>query len=110
MKPKVITRTVWILSKSVCSLIRQAKCSSNNTIYLKTIGFSIVLIGVLEGFTEALAGLSKGYFGQLSDNVGKRVSFIQLGYALSTISKPMMTVFNLYAYYLDKSFPTHFLS
>ncbi len=62
-------------------------------IYLKTIGFSIVLIGVLEGFAEALAGLSKGYFGQLSDKSGKRVPFVQLGYALSTISKPMMAVF-----------------
>lgn len=62
-------------------------------IYLKTIGFSIILIGVLEGFAEALAGLSKGYFGKLSDNSGKRVPFVQLGYALSTISKPMMAVF-----------------
>ena len=47
----------------------------------------------MEGFAEALAGLSKGYFGQLSDNSGKRVPFVQLGYALSTISKPMMAVF-----------------
>jgi hypothetical protein len=30
-------------------------------IYLKSIGFSIVLIGILEGVAEA-AGLSKGYF------------------------------------------------
>jgi sugar phosphate permease len=57
------------------------------------IGFSIVLIGVLEGFAEALAGLSKGYFGKLSDNSGKRIPFVQLGYTLSTISKPMMAVF-----------------
>lgn len=62
-------------------------------IYLKTIGFSIVLIGVLEGIAEATAGLSKGYFGKLSDNTGKRVPFVQLGYAFSAISKPMMAVF-----------------
>ena len=62
-------------------------------VYLKKIGFSIVLIGILEGAAEALAGLSKGYFGKLSDNSGKRVPFVQLGYALSTISKPMMAVF-----------------
>lgn len=62
-------------------------------IYLKSIGFSIVLIGVLEGFAEALAGLSKGYFGKLSDNSGKRVPFVRLGYTLSAISKPMMAVF-----------------
>ncbi len=62
-------------------------------IYLKTIGFSIVLIGVLEGVAEATAGLSKGYFGKLSDVSGKRVPFVQIGYAFSAISKPMMAVF-----------------
>lgn len=62
-------------------------------IYLKTIGFSIVLIGILEGVAEATAGLSKGYFGKLSDTSGRRVPFVQLGYAFSTISKPMMAIF-----------------
>ena len=62
-------------------------------IYLKSIGFSIVLIGVLEGLAEATAGLSKGYFGKLSDVTGKRVPFVRLGYAFSSISKPMMAVF-----------------
>jgi MFS family permease len=62
-------------------------------IYLKTIGFSIVLIGILEGVAEAMAGLSKGYFGKLSDTSGRRVPFVQIGYAFSTISKPMMAIF-----------------
>jgi len=62
-------------------------------IYLKTIGFSIVLIGILEGVAEATAGLSKGYFGKLSDTSGKRVPFVQIGYAFSAISKPMMAFF-----------------
>lgn len=62
-------------------------------IYLKSIGFSIVLIGILEGVAEATAGLSKGYFGKLSDVTGRRVPFVQAGYALSAISKPMMAVF-----------------
>ena len=61
-------------------------------IYLKSIGFSIVLIGILEGVAEATAGLSKGYFGKLSDISGQRVPFVQFGYALSTISKPMMAM------------------
>lgn len=62
-------------------------------IYLKTIGFSIVLIDILEGVVEATAGLSKGYFGKISDISGKRVPFVQLGYAFSAISKPMMALF-----------------
>lgn len=62
-------------------------------IYLKSIGFSIVLIGVLEGVAEATAGLSKGYFGKLSDTSGRRVPFVQIGYAFSAISKPLMAIF-----------------
>jgi MFS family permease len=61
-------------------------------IYLKTIGFSIVLIGFLEGVAEATAGLTKGYFGKLSDNTGRRAPFVQIGYALSMLSKPLMAL------------------
>ncbi|SHN57858.1 Sugar phosphate permease [Flavobacterium fryxellicola] len=91
---KNISKSVWILS--LVSLFTDAASEMLYPImpiYLKTIGFSIVLIGVLEGFAEALAGLSKGYFGKLSDSSGKRVPFVQVGYALSAISKPMMAVF-----------------
>lgn len=64
-------------------------------VYLRSIGFSVMLIGLLEGLAEATAGLSKGYFGQMSDTKGKRVPFIRWGYALSAISKPMMAAFVL---------------
>ncbi len=62
-------------------------------VYLKEIGFSILLIGILEGVAEATAGLSKSYFGKLSDVSGTRLPFVRLGYMLSAISKPMMAVF-----------------
>ena len=91
---KYITRTVWILS--VVSLFTDTASEMLYPImpiYLKTIGFSIVLIGILEGVAEATAGLSKGYFGKLSDTSKRRVPFVQLGYALSAISKPMMAIF-----------------
>lgn len=61
-------------------------------IYLKSIGFTALLIGILEGIAEATAGLSKGYFGELSDRMGKRVIFIRWGYFCSAISKPAMAV------------------
>jgi len=62
-------------------------------LYLKSIGFSTILIGLLEGLAEATAGFSKGYFGNLSDRLGKRAVFIRAGYGLSAISKPMLAVF-----------------
>ena len=61
-------------------------------VFLRSIGFSVLLIGVLEGVAEATAGFSKGYFGKLSDAKGKRVPFVRLGYLLSAISKPMLAV------------------
>ncbi len=61
--------------------------------YLKSIGFSVVFIGLLEGIAEASAGLSKGYFGKWSDESGKRVPFVRLGYLLSAVSKPLMVAF-----------------
>lgn len=91
---KNITRTVWILS--LISLMTDTASEMLYPVmplYLKTIGFSILLIGVLEGIAEAVAGLSKGYFGKLSDLSGKRVPFVQAGYALSALSKPMMALF-----------------
>ncbi len=94
MKVNIITRTVWILSfVSLLTDVASEMLYPVMPIYLKSIGFSIVLIGVLEGFAEATAGLSKGYFGSLSDNIGKRLPFVQIGYAFSAISKPMMAAF-----------------
>src|SRR5215213_6174761 len=62
-------------------------------VYLKEIGFSVLLIGILEGVANFTAGLSKGYFGKLSDEKGLRIPFIKLGYFFSAISKPMMAAF-----------------
>lgn len=66
--------------------------------YLRSIGFSIVLIGVLEGIAEITASMSKGYFGYWSDACGRRAPFVQMGYALSALSKPMMAIIPLPAW------------
>ncbi len=91
---KNISRTVWVLSLvSLFTDTASEMLYPIMPIYLKTIGFSVVLIGVLEGVAEATAGFSKGYFGKLSDLSGKRVPFVQMGYALSAVSKPLMSIF-----------------
>ena len=91
---KIITRTVWVLSfVSLFADVASEMLYPIMPIYLKSIGFSIFLIGVLEGVAEATAGLSKGYFGKLSDTKGKRLPFVRLGYLLSALSKPLMAVF-----------------
>jgi MFS family permease len=88
---KIITRTVWIVSLiSLFTDIASEMLYPVMPVFLRKIGFTVAMIGILEGFAEATAGISKGYFGNLSDRIGKRVPFIQTGYGLSAISKPMM--------------------
>jgi MFS family permease len=92
---KFLTRNIWVLSIiSLFNDIASEMLYPVMPVYLKSIGFSIVLIGVLEGVAEATAGLSKGYFGNLSDTSGKRLPFIRSGYAFSAVSKPMMAIFS----------------
>ena len=89
-----ITRVVWILSVvSLFTDVASEMLYPVMPIYLKSIGFSILIIGILEGVAEATAGLSKGYFGKLSDATGKRLPFVQAGYILSAIAKPMTAFF-----------------
>jgi MFS family permease len=92
-KTAIISRTVWVLSLvSLCTDIASEMLYPIMPVYLKEIGFSIAAIGILEGIAEAVAGLSKGYFGTWSDNTGKRMPFVRWGYGLSAISKPMMAL------------------
>lgn len=62
-------------------------------VYLKEIGFTIFWIGVLEGVVNFTAGISKGYFGKLSDEKGIRLPFVKMGYLLSAVSKPLIAAF-----------------
>lgn len=95
MRPvKIITPTIWVLSLvSMFTDIASEMLYPIMPIYLKEIGFSIILIGILEGIAEAVAGLSKGYFGNLSDIYNKRTIFVRWGYGLSAISKPLLILF-----------------
>ena len=91
---KIINRTVLILSfVSLFADVASEMLYPIVPVYLKEIGFSVFLIGVLEGVVNFTAGLSKGYFGKWSDEKGLRLPFIKLGYLLSAVSKPMMAAF-----------------
>ena len=88
-----LTRAVWLLSLiSLFTDLASEMLYPVMPLYLQSIGFSVFYIGLLEGVAEAVAGLSKGYFGQWSDRLGRRVPFVQAGYGLSALSKPMLAV------------------
>lgn len=94
MSSKIITRTILLVSLvSLFTDVASEMLYPVMPVYLKSIGFSVLLIGILEGVAEATAGFSKGYFGNLSDKMGKRVPFIRLGYSCSALSKPLLAFF-----------------
>jgi MFS family permease len=98
-KRKILTRTILLVSfVSLFTDIASEMLYPIMPVYLKSIGFSVLLIGILEGVAEATAGLSKGYFGHLSDIQKRRVPFVRAGYLLSAVSKPMMALMTLPAW------------
>jgi MFS family permease len=90
---KIINRTVLVLSLvSLFADVASEMLYPVIPVYLKEIGFSVLLIGILEGVANFTAGLSKGYFGKMSDEKGLRLPFIKSGYFFSALSKPMMAL------------------
>ena len=90
---RILTKPIWIVSLvSLFTDVASEMLYPVMPVYLRSIGFTILLIGILEGLVEAVAGLSKGYFGNLSDRIKSRVPFIRAGYTLSAISKPLLAV------------------
>ena len=86
-----IPRAVWVLG-----LVSLFADLSSEMLYpvvplflAGTLGAPLALVGFIEGAAEVTAGLSKGYFGGLSDRLGKRRAFVTAGYALSALSKPL---------------------
>lgn len=89
-----MSRTVWILSLvSLFADVASEMLYPVVPLYLRDLGFSLFLIGLLEGVAECTAGITKGYFGKISDETGRRLPYIRGGYLLSALSKPLMVVF-----------------
>lgn len=63
-------------------------------LFLTTVlGASMAVVGIIEGIAEFTAGFLKGYFGRLSDKLGKRSIFITIGYGISAVVKPLPGLF-----------------
>lgn len=90
MKSK-ISKQVFILGMiSLFTDIASEMLYPVTPIFLTSVlGSSMAVVGLVEGFAELTAGLLKGYFGNLSDKLGKRSIFVVLGYGLSAIAKPL---------------------
>ncbi|MHB8907001.1 MAG: MFS transporter [Melioribacteraceae bacterium] len=89
MKFKNISRSVVILGLvSFFTDFASEMLYPITPIFLTSIlGASMSVVGLIEGIAEVTAGLLKGYFGSLSDKIGKRSIFVIIGYSLSGLFK-----------------------
>jgi MFS family permease len=59
---------------------------------LVPVGLAPVVLGAMEGFAEATASLLKLLSGRLSDRLGQRKGLVLIGYGLSTVARPLMSL------------------
>jgi len=59
-------------------------------LFLKSLGTTVLFIGLIEGIAEATAALFKTVAGRLSDLWQKRKIFVLVGYGLSNLIKPTL--------------------
>ncbi len=90
MKNKLPRQVVILSLVSLFTDVASEMLYPVTPIFLTTVlGTSMAAVGIIEGLAEVTAGLLKGYFGFLSDKIGKRSIFVIIGYGLSAISKPL---------------------
>lgn len=94
MKKSWLSKTVLLLSLvSLLNDVAGELLYPVLPLYMASIGYGAIWIGVLEGCAEAIAGLTKGWFGEWSDKRGMRLPFVRVGYLLSALAKPLLALF-----------------
>lgn len=68
------------------------------------LGVNKSMIGLIEGIAEATASLLKVFSGWLSDRIGKRKNLMLVGYAISTLSRPIIALAGIWQQVLASRF------
>ena len=87
-----IPLSIWALgSVSFLMKISSVIVFSLSPLFItQVLGASTFVLGLLEGFIEAVSLCSRIFAGILSDTIHKRKSIIAVGYVLALISRPML--------------------
>lgn len=95
MSIKKIPRQVFILGMiSFFTDLASEMIYPITPIFLTAVlGSSMAVVGIIEGIAEVIAGLLKGYAGNISDRIGKRSIFVVIGYGISAVAKPLPGLF-----------------
>jgi len=62
-------------------------------LYIRKVGLGPLTLGIIEACSEAVSGFNKLFVGHLSDTFKKRKIFIQIGYGVSAVAKPLIGIF-----------------
>ncbi len=68
------------------------------------LGVNKSMIGLIEGIAESTASLLKVFSGWLSDRIGQRKNLMLAGYAISTLSRPVMALAGVWQQVLASRF------
>lgn len=69
-----------------------------------SLGVNKSMIGLIEGLAESTASLLKVFSGWFSDRLGQRKSLMLAGYAISTLSRPIMATATVWSQVLASRF------
>lgn len=59
-------------------------------LFILSVGGNVLILGLIQGITEATANILKGFSGWWSDKIRRKKPFIVAGYSLSNLTKPLM--------------------
>ena len=87
---------IWVLGLvSMFMDISSELIHSLLPVFMATVlGVSMTTIGLVEGFAEAAAAITKVFSGAISDYLGKRKLLAGLGYGLAAVTKPIFPLAN----------------
>jgi len=96
MTRPALPRTVWALG--FVSLLTDVSSELVHALLplllAGSIGASMLMIGLIEGASEAMASVVKLFSGALSDRIGKRKPLVVIGYGLSALTKLVFPLVN----------------
>lgn len=86
--------SIWVLG--FVSLLMDVSSEMTHSLLplfmVTTLGASAFAVGIVEGIAESTALIAKVFSGLLSDYFGNRKNLAVLGYAMSTVTKPIFAI------------------
>src|SRR5262245_47612304 len=92
-RPRLPRQVFWLGVVSLANDASSEMIYSLLPMFLTTVlGASASYLGAVEGAAEATGSVLKLVFGRLADRTGRRKPLTVVGYALSSVAKPIMGV------------------